>query len=230
MIPNRSIHFGRLCFVLIRVSAITTRHVETIFPAAHRLVSGRAQDRWLSGHRAADDDGKLFPAVAERGHHSARRASRRRGTDPSGICWHCPRRRIWFVARCNPHVLGGADCRTAARFALWKIRFVPAGKTGEGRALDGALRRNGRVYRPPIAGRTAARRHSRRHRADGLPENFPSLRCSARGSGAPCSVMSASRRARTRNSCTANCITSRSGSVARWFFWADSIISSSTGR
>ena len=54
------------------------------------------------------------------------------GQIPAGIRGHCPRRRVWFVARRDPDVLAGADGRASAGFALWKIRFVPAGKTGEG--------------------------------------------------------------------------------------------------
>jgi hypothetical protein len=89
----------------ILFSAITRRDVKTISPAAHRVVSGRAQDRRLPGHRAADDDGKFRAAAAERGHHPARRASGGHGTNSAETLGHRPRGRARLVIRYGRYFL-----------------------------------------------------------------------------------------------------------------------------
>ena len=99
---------------------------------------------------------------------------------------------------------------------LWPLHFDHAGKNPEKRKLDVALRRGGRVHRAAAAGRAAVRRHSRRHRADGLSDVFRSSRCSARRSGVRCCAVGSGRPLERRSS-RARCAMSFSGSAARRF-------------
>src|SRR5665213_3597882 len=82
----------------------TDDDAQKLFSTAHRVVSRRTQDRRLRARRAVDGAGRLLPAVAERIHHPARRAS---GVDgraeffpisfyrPVGGNRRSHRRRVW---------------------------------------------------------------------------------------------------------------------------------------
>ena len=158
-----------------------------------------------------------FLPLPSRSHHPARRASRGHGTDSAGLRGHRHRGRARLMARRDDYVLDVADCRASAGFALsGKLVFVSAGKNWRRPSAGWSITaRRACSSRGCCRARGNSSAFPPASRADGLPEISPSSRCSARRSGARCFATSASRRVRTRNSCTANCITSRSGSAAQ---------------
>ena len=171
------------------------------FPAAHRVVSRRAQNRRLSAHRAADGDGRLLPAAAERSHHPARRASGVVGGGLNLFQFHLS----GWPAQIGIVIAGAFGSWLGASAMYWLVRVA-------GRPL--VLRYGRFVLFPPeklekaerwmshygamgvfvarmLPGRAATGRHSHRHRADGLPVVFHLSRCWARSSGVRCFAMSA---------------------------------------